>query len=283
MLPNLAVQVSYSYTRTSNLFGNSTNNVTPRVGVTAADYTAGPALTGTLPDGTAYNVPTFIPNAAAVAAGGSGFLLTNVPGYYTDYQGLEVGLVKRLSNRWMARVGFSYNNAREHFSSPQGLYDANGNPTRTLTEPLVDGGQFAPESGGSGSGTIFVNAKWQLNLNGLYQAPYGIEIGANVFGRQGYPYPLFRQVSLGSDQNLQVLVTPQIDSLRFPNLWDTDIRAAKELKVNTVSLRVILDLFNVLNANTALVRNDNIASPTFDALAQNLSPRIARIGLTVGF
>jgi hypothetical protein len=28
-----------------------------------------------------------------------------------------------------------------------------------------------------------------------------------------------------------VLVTPQIDSLRFPNLWDTDIRAAKELKV----------------------------------------------------
>jgi hypothetical protein len=281
--PNLAVQVSYSYTRTSNLFGNSTNNVTPRVGVTAADYTAGPALTGTLPDGTAYNVPTSIPNAAAVAAGGSGFLLTNVPGYSTDYQGLEVGLVKRLSNRWMARLGFSYNNAREHFSSAQGLYDATGNPTRTLTEPLVDGGQFAPESGGSGSGTIFVNAKWQLNVNGLYQAPYGIELSANVFGRQGYPYPLFRQVSLGSDQNLQVLVTPQIDSLRFPNLWDTDIRAAKELKVNPVRLRVIFDLFNVLNANTALVRNDNIASPSFDALAQNLSPRIARVGLTVGF
>jgi hypothetical protein len=39
----------------------------------------------------------------------------------------------------------------------------------------------------------------------------------------------------------------------------------------------------VFNANTALVRNDNLASPTFDALAQNLSPRIARVGLTVGF
>ena len=138
-------------------------------------------------------------------------------------------------------------------------------------------------SAGSGAGNVYTNAKWTFNVNGLYQAPYGIEIGANVFGRQGYPYPLFRQVSLGSDQNLQVLVTPQIDSLRFPNLWDTDIRAAKELKINTVSLRVIFDLFNVLNVNTALVRNDNIASPTFDALAQNLSPRIARIGLTVGF
>jgi hypothetical protein len=283
LMPNLALQVSYSYTRTSNLFGNSTNNLTPRIGVTAADYVAGPALTGTLPDGTDYNIPTFRPDAAKVAAGGNGFLLTNVPGYYTDYQGIEFGLVKRLSNRWMARAGFSYNNAREHFSSTDGLYDANGNPTRTLTEPLVNGGQFAPESGGSGSGSIFVDAKWQLNVNGLYQAPHGIELSANVFGRQGYPYPLFRQVSLGADQNLQVLVTPQIDSLRFPNLWDTDVRAAKVLKVNTVNLRLIFDLFNVFNANTALVRNDNIASPTFDALAQNLSPRIARVGLTVGF
>jgi hypothetical protein len=83
-------------------------------------------------------------------------------------------------------------------------------------------------------------------------------------GRQGYPYPLFRQVSLGADQNLQALVAPQIDS--FPHLSDTDVRAAK-----------------ALNANAALVRNDNIASPTFDALAQNLSPRIARVGMTVGF
>ena len=251
--------------------------------MTAADYAAGSPLTGTLPDGTAYNIGTFIPNAAAVAAGGNGFLLTNVPAYYTDYQGIDVGLVKRLSNRWMARVGFSYNNAREHFTSALGLYDSNGNPTRTLTEPLVDSGQFAPESGGSGTGTIFVNAKSQINANGLYQAPHGIELSANVFGRQGYPYPLFRQVSLGSDQNLQVLVTPQIDSLRFANLWDTDFRAAKVLKVNTVSLRLILDVFNVFNANTALVRNDNVASPTFDALAQNLSPRIARVGVTVGF
>ncbi|HEV3063457.1 MAG TPA: TonB-dependent receptor [Vicinamibacterales bacterium] len=283
LMPNLSLQVSYSYTRTSNLFGNSTNNLTPRIGVTATDYTPGPALTGVLPDGTPYNVPTFTPNPAKVAAGGNGFLLTNIPGYYTDYHGIEVNVVKRLSNRWMARAGFSYNNAREHFTSTDGLYDANGNPTRTLTEPLVNGGQFAPESGGSGSGSIFVDAKWQLNVNGLYQAPYGIEVSANVFGRQGYPYPLFRQVSLGADQNLQVLVTPQIDSLRFPNLWDTDVRAAKAIRVNAVNLRLIFDLFNVFNANTALVRNDNIASPTFDALAQNLSPRIARVGLTVGF
>ena len=33
-----------------------------------------------------------------------------------------------------------------------------------------------------------------------------------------------------------------------------------------------------MNANTALVRVNDITSPTFNALAQNLSPRIARVG-----
>jgi hypothetical protein len=45
----------------------------------------------------------------------------------------------------------------------------------------------------------------------------------------------------------------------------------------------IRDLFNVFNRNTALVRNNNIASPSFNTLARNLSPRIARVGAVVGF
>jgi hypothetical protein len=51
----------------------------------------------------------------------------------------------------------------------------------------------------------------------------------------------------------------------------------------TVTIRGIADVFNVFNANTALVRNNNIAAPTFNSLAQNLSPRIARIGVVIGF
>src|SRR6185436_6799362 len=107
------------------------------------DYTAGPALTGTLPDGSAYSIPTFVPNQAKVTAGGGGFLLTNWNGYYNDYHGVEFSAVKRLSDRWMGRVGLSFNNAREHYAT-EALYDTNGNPTRTITEPLVDGGQMAP-------------------------------------------------------------------------------------------------------------------------------------------
>jgi hypothetical protein len=284
--PNLAVTANYSYTRTTDLFGNFTNRITPRVGVTLADYALGPGFSGTLLDGSPYVVNTYIPNAAKVAAGGNGFVTTNVPGYSTAYSGVELGLAKRLSNRWMARVSFALNNALEHFNSPDGVYDNLGNPTPSLSEPLKDGGQFAPQSGGSGSGNIYINAKWQFNANAMYVAPYNIEVSGNVFGRQGYPYPMFRAgttAALGADSTLNVLVTPEIDTFRYPDLWNTDLRAAREFRFNTVRLRAILDCFNVFNANTELVRNNNVLSPTFNAIAQNLSPRIFRVGLVVGF
>ena len=287
---NWMVQVNYSYTRTSRLFGNFTGAITPRVDVIPGpngDYLPGAGFSGTLPDGTAYNVPTFIPDPAKVVAGGNGFLLQNIPGYYTDYHGIEIGLVKRLSRRFMTHVGFGWNNARDHFSSRNGLYDTNGNPTATLSEPLKSSGQFAPQSGGSGSGSIYTNAKWQFNASGLYQAPLGIELSANVFGRQGYPFPLYRQgttAALGADSALQILVSPAIDTFRYPNLWDTDVRVSRQFTIaERVNIRGIIDGFNVFNANTTLLRNNNIASPTFNSLAQNLSPRIARIGIVVGF
>jgi hypothetical protein len=284
LMPNFALEANYTYTRTTDLLGNASWSVTPRVGMTLADYIPGPTLTGTLPDGSSYSVPTYIPNPAKVAAGGNGFLLTSWNGYSTDYHGLELGAVKRLSNRWMMRVNVAFNNAREHYE-PQAMYDTNGNPTRTITEPLVDGGQFAPQSTGNGVGNVYINARWQFNANGMYQAPYGIELAANVFGRQGYPFPLFRAQTLGADSGLSVLVTPQIDTFRYDDVWNTDVRVARPFKLRAVNLRVIGDVFNVMNANTVLIRNNNVlAAPNvFNTIQQNLSPRIFRIGVTVGF
>jgi len=279
---NLAVSVNYTYSRTNDLLGNATFSVTPRVGLSLADYAPGPVLTGTLPDGSTYSVPTYIPNQAKVTAGGSGFLLTNWNGYSTDYHGVEFAAVKRLSNKWMGRVGVSLNNAREHYK-PEAMYDTNGNPTRTMTEPMVDGGQFAPLTTGNAAGGVFLNSKWQLNANAMYQAPYGIELAANVFGRQGYPFPLFRQQTLGADAGTNVLVTPEIDTFRYDNVWDTDIRVARSFHVRSMSLRLIGDVFNVMNANTVLTRNNNVLSTAFNAIGTNLSPRIFRAGVVVGF
>jgi hypothetical protein len=291
LMPSLAAQLTYTYSRTSNLFGDSALNITPRVGVPLSSYTAGPVMTGTLPDGSTYNVQTYVPNGALISANGgtSAFLLANIPGYYTDYNGVELGVVKRLSHRWMGRASIAFNNAREHFTDPAGKYDTNGNPMPTVTEPLVDGGQFAPATA-NGGGAYYLNAKWQVNLNAMYQAPQGVEVAVNVFGRQGYPFPIYRtgntvspSTALKPDDTLNVLVSPQVDTFRYPNVWDTDVRLAKEVTYQGLKVQLTGEVFNLLNANTALLRVNSITALNFNALSQNLSPRVMRVGVMVGF
>ena len=73
----------------------------------------GAPLVGTLPDGSAFNIPTYIPDADKVAAVGGGRLLTNWPDYYTYFNGMEFAVNKRMSDRWMMRLGAAFNNPTE--------------------------------------------------------------------------------------------------------------------------------------------------------------------------
>jgi hypothetical protein len=74
-----------------------------------------------------------------------------------------------------------------------------------------------------------------------------------------------------------------MDYFRYDSLWDTDVRVSRQFTYQKVNVRAIGDLFNVFNANTILVRNNNLGSTSFNAISQNLSPRIFRVGLVVGF
>ena len=165
---SLAIQVNYSWTRTHNYMGSGVYN--PWVGLTANDYNTGALLTGTLPNGQTFSVQTYTPIAALVAANGNSRILTNWDGYSSRYNGIEVSLVKRLSNRWMVRIGGSINAANE-------MHDQNpprnnfGNPTPVDTEPLKDGGPFVVRSAASGAGDYFIHGKWQLSANGMYVMP----------------------------------------------------------------------------------------------------------------
>jgi hypothetical protein len=287
LMPNLAVQANYTWSRSSDLVGLTGAadplglTFIPWRGLTPADYTQTGTLTGTLPDGSAYDVPIFAPDAAKIAANGNGRELGNREGYHTSYNGMEVTVVKRMSNRWMMRAAFAWNNPREYYDAP--AVNVLGNPTRYESSPLVDGGALAPRSAGSGAGDVFVHGKWQLNVNGAYQLPHGIEVAGNLFGRQGNPYPVFQSAALGRDGDIRVLVSPEVDTFRFDDIWNLDLRAAKSLQYQGVNLQIVADLFNVFNATTELNRQRNVASPSFGRLTQHLSPRILRFGVRLGF
>jgi hypothetical protein len=267
---NVGVSVTYTYTRTTNL------TYTPWVGVTPADYAAGATLTGALQDGTPYAVQTFLPNAAVVAANGNSRIETNRPGYGNRYHGIDVVLTRRMSSRWMMNAGGSLN-------SPTVFYGDRpvtgiGNPTPVDNDPLVSGAALAPRANGS-----YLNSRWQLNANGSYQLPWDLLVSGNLFARQGSPFPVVRQASIGVDGTASVLVSPQVDAVRLDNLYSLDLRVGKKVSVGRGSFSLSADVFNVLNANTTLAAQTNIASPNFQLISLNLSPRILRFGVRVQF
>jgi hypothetical protein len=275
--PNLAVAVNYTYGRVTN------HPMFPFIGLTSADWAPSGTAAGTTPNGITYSIPLFIPNADKVAAGGGGRFLTNFEGYATVYNGVEVSMTKRMSDRWMARLSASWNNPTEDYDMNPPVSE-NGNPTRTDIFPLISGGQMAPRSAGSGSGDVFINQRWNFNLNGAYQLPWSMEVAGNLFGKQGTPLPYYVNQALGREGTVRLLVTEELDSVRFANLWNLDLRWAKNLSFGARgSVQFIADVFNVLNSNTEITRERNAGSTNFRVLGSNLSPRIVRFGLRVGF
>ena len=277
LMPNLGFNVSYTYHSASDVPGWN-----PRVGMTSANYTAGATATAL-----GYSAVAYSPNAALITANNGARILSNRPDYHTTYNGLEASVNKRLSNKWFARVALSYNNYVEHPGS-----GAIQNPTRTDTTggllafagAQVDGGAFAPRSGGSGKGDIFFNAKWQLNMNALYQLPMGFDLGGNLFGRQGYARPFYLRISAGQDGAQRVLATPGIDDNRYPSLWDFDLRLGKIITIaGPLKLNLAAEIFNVMNSNTETVRTRQLNSSAFGTLNEILSPRILRVTAGIKF
>lgn len=289
LMPNLAMTVNYSWSHAKNHVGLSGAAdplgllFIPWRGLTAADYAQIGTLSGTLPDGQTYDVPLYAPDEAKIAANGNGRVLTNYEGYSTTYNGLELSVIKRMSNRWMMRAAFAWNDPREHYDEARNIL---GNPTRYESASLVDGGVLAPRSAGSGTGDVFVNGKWQVNVNGAYDLGRGFEVAGNLFGRQGNPYPIFQTAALGRDGTLRVLVSPELDTFRFDDVWNLDLRLGKTIQYQRLNLQLVGDLFNVFNANPVLNRQRNIGNVTatsFGRITQVLSPRILRVGVRVGF
>ncbi|PYQ25871.1 MAG: hypothetical protein DMF81_01150 [Acidobacteria bacterium] len=223
-------------------------------------------------------IPYFLDDAGVENATG-GLLLTNRPDYHRTFNGVELSLTKRLSSRWMARAAFSYNDWKEYFG-PGAIQD----PTRTALDPQIDGGQVVAYGAASGK-FYYVNAKWQANFNALYQLPANFEVAANLFGRQGYPKPYTINVDTGGLVGFQaVLAEGPIDRFRYPNVWDLDLRLAKNLGFGgRRRLTVAAEVFNALNANTELFRNTDATSSALNQLNEILAPRIARISARLAF
>jgi hypothetical protein len=204
---------------------------------------------------------------------------TNRNGLYRNFNGFELTFSKRMANRWQLNASYAYNDATETFETSALEDPTCGSVGTTTTCP--DTNQYAPESGGSGIGNVFQNAKWLVKVNGRVQLPYDLNLAANMMSRQGFPFPqsiLTPNRANGGGQ-AQVQLDPMGD-LRYDNVVTMDLRVDRTFRFGTVSLIPALDIFNLTNANTVLAQNRQQAAANANVVSGIFAPRVARLGIT---
>ena len=238
-----------------------------------------------------YSVPVYGVPAANRPASTTATVYSDREGYSQRFLGFELSATKRLSNRWMARFGFSSNDHREYFDGAESRQD----PTPTPGNPNVDGGLVMRQTGGSGkSGIYMLLPQYQFILTGMYQAPWGINLAANMVNRQGYSTPYFRTLvdtravdpsGLGDvlTRNKTVLLVDDVGDRRLPAVTSLDVRLGKEFAIRRARINLDLDVFNALNSATVLGRQYDLRVSTANNVQEIMNPRILRLGLRFNF
>jgi hypothetical protein len=212
------------------------------------------------------------------------YVFRNRPGYEQNYQGLELSATKRMSNRWMLRGSFTWQDWTQDVSD-EGVLDPT--PLRDDYGCTSCNGSSVVVGAGTGSGAkggIYINSRWAYNLTGAYQIPFvEATLGFNLTGREGYPIPYIARI--GSAEGAKNVLVDDVDTHRMPNITNLDLRVAKDLRLGPAGLTLSVDVFNVLNADTVLQRNLDYRRTTTQQhrITEILSPRVFRVGARVTF
>lgn len=205
-------------------------------------------------------------DAAFRGAGFVGRQFLSRDGKDDSYHTIDVTLNKRLSQNWNMLTSFS----------------------ATRNHSWIDA---IPESPNDEFFPLDETWNWQFKAVGGYEFPYNIRATAffqHLSGRPGQRTNIFRAVDPDGGLRLRQLstVTLRLEPLgarREPNLNVLNLRGSKIFDFGGGKRLVIdLDVFNVLNANSAS-QVEFRSGPTFGLVSQILPPRVARVGATFRF
>ena len=182
----------------------------------------------------------------------------------------------------MARVGTVVEQLRKEGYDDDGRNDTNGNPTPTAPGSADQRRRSSPTAARwqRRRRRSTCNAKWQFNANGAVPGSgMAWSSAANVFGRQGYPFPAYRSITLGLDGSNRVLVSNELDSQRYDNLWNVDVRFAKSFTMGMMRAQLIAGSLQHLQLeHRDRARTGTRQRPTTRPWRRTLSPRIWRFG-----
>jgi hypothetical protein len=194
------------------------------------------------------------------------FLLTNPTEMFTRYNGGSLELVKRMSHRWQATVSLVVSKSEGRLgSSNRGLKDDQTSGARQFGQ---DPNDFI-NTDGRLIGDRPVIFKTQL----VYQAPWGLLLGANFVHQTGRPWARLARVSDFTNLTTTILAEPITGDRRLPDWNILDVTLQKSFKLGgTASLEVFGYLLNLTNSGINEDVLDRVGGSTTFGLPNSFMP-----------
>jgi hypothetical protein len=209
-------------------------------------------------------------NQAPALRGKTDYLWDNFTDLDTNFNGADITVNKRLSNRWSMTGGASFGKTVGdiYFTSTTVSQVDLNNPNNTFRR-----------------GVIGNDVPWSYRMSGLYDFPYQISVSATAQYYQGFPDTT--TVSVGNNtvpltQGTQLLTVDPRGTTRLPAVMSLDVSVRKSWKVGGRSIEPRIDMYNLTNAATILGRITQLG-PTYGRVSSIQRGRLIKLGLNFEF
>jgi len=211
------------------------------------------------------------------------------------YKGIQLDATKRFSNNWQAIASYVY-------SRLDGNYDGEYAPfTNVGADPNISAAYDYFDFFTNGSdlskitnhGPLSNDRRHQFKVSGVYDTPWKLKLGASAYWRSGTP--LTRYGYSDAYGRYEFFLTSRGAEGRTPDNYEADVHLGYPLETGKVKVNLLLDIFNILNAQRPVLldqrwgfqESDN-ASPTpvnanYGKPILRTPPTSARFGVRLSF
>jgi hypothetical protein len=169
------------------------------------------------------------------------------------YKALQLDANKRFSNNWQAMASYIY-------SKLDGNYDGEYAPfTNVGADPNISAAydyyDFFTDGEHLGritnTGPLSNDRRHQFKASGVYYTPFKLSVGVAAYWRSGTPRTRYGFSDVYG--RYEFFLTKRGAEGRMPTNYDADVHFGYPIDVGRAKLNVLLDIFNVLNTQRAIL------------------------------
>jgi hypothetical protein len=233
----------------------------------------------TVPVRTTFNGVTYnlidVPDSLADETGTQ---YTNWPDGTFDYDTIELAFHKRVSSKLFVETSFDYQRRNELRTADIPDW---GSTSPLSTDPIGVGPQISVNPGAPNRQKTTM---YHMQVAGRYTFPGDVGFAANYRFQSGFPYAFIvpdGSVPLNVCNFECSFFSTNLDQNRSESVNLLNFRLDKTIPIGRVKAMVMLDIYNILNADP--ITNFNLQGTGYKTVIATLDPRVFQVGFRLEF